>query len=237
MFLGVYYNTIVVTRIHCTRGFTCSQQGSQGTRGLSGQSSWGSRIAISRLGRKTGSWPKPVVLRTVSYASATRFLYACSTARGCADRGADVLRHSAHTMASTTQRSVGERLAKAARAVSSRVVSTLPKQPQYVSGSGRCKVSQPVVQASAPRETSYRRPPGSGTCHSRIANAARWCGTLRNAKGEPLWLCYNRRRKWSRTSPRGARLRRLNRLRMECVALESLKAPASAERWKMKGMG
>ncbi len=84
-------------------------------------------------------------------------------------------------------------------------------------------MSQLVVQASARRRTSYKCPLGSGTRHSQVARAAHTCGTLGNAKGEPLWLYSDRRRNGSCMPPRVRKRRRLDRLSRECVALESLR--------------
>jgi len=92
-------------------------------------------------------------------------------------------------------------------------------------------VSQPVAQASAWRETSYGRSPGSGTCCPWISKVARKCGAVGNANGGPLRPYGDQRRKGSPTPPRGARLRKLDRSDWKYVALESLRTHASAERW------
>ncbi len=57
---------------------------------------------------------------------------------------------------------------------------------RVVSRSERCEASQPVVQASARRETSHRCPPGLGARHFPIAKTACRCSALCNAKGGPL---------------------------------------------------
>ncbi len=98
-------------------------------------------------------------------------------------------------------------------------------------------MSQPVAQASAWRETSYGRSPGSGTRCPWIFKVARECGALGNANGGPLRPYSDLRRKGSRTPPRGARLRKLDRGDREYVALESLRRHASAERWRTQGTG
>ncbi len=81
-----------------------------------------------------------------------------------------------------------------------------------------------VAQASARRVTRYRRSAGSGTCHSKIANAAHKRGTLGRAKGRSLWHYSDRLRKGPRTFPRGTKLRILGLDNREYAELKLLRA-------------
>jgi hypothetical protein len=83
-------------------------------------------------------------------------------------------------------------------------LGTLPKQPElpWVQGGViPCEVPKPVAQASAWRETSYRRLFGFNMRRSRIAKGAQECGTLENAKCDTVGIG----RKRSRTHFRVAR--------------------------------
>ncbi len=82
---------------------------------------------------------------------------------------------------------------------------------------------QLVVQASTRRRTSYKCPLGSGTHHFQVARAAHMCGTLGNAKGEPLWLYSDHRCNGSCMPLHVRKRRRLDRLSRECVVLELLR--------------
>ena len=85
-----------------------------------------------------------------------------------------------------------------------------------------------VAQASARRETSHRRTLGSMAQFSQVSRDAQGCGTLGNAKREPLRLYSDRERKESCTAPQIAQLRRHDRLYRKCVAIELLMVHASA---------
>ncbi len=85
-----------------------------------------------------------------------------------------------------------------------------PNDPGQVSSSERCRVSQPVVQASTWRNTLYIRPPCLRMCFPWFAKAARGCGVLGNTNGELLRLygaakaCVLQCSDWSTVVPANA---------------------------------